>query len=439
MNTESGAETASAAGQVPRLKPGVTISEFSDGSAPGSRFLVEVGEVCFVASAAMRDVLTALSEGPQTLEELAEVYERQTGQSVEPELLSELLASRIPASLFDHTPDPTSKPPFFFSMRLIPGRVLRPLTARMTWMFSRPFVFAVLCAFVVVEYFVFSRSLMVIHHQLQFGEVVAFYVFLTASTLFHELGHATACQRYDCPHGDIGFGMYFIFPAFYNDVTKAWRLPPLKRAVIDIGGVYFQCVLIVALAAHVMLTHSAMSLRLIWATHFMMLFTLNPIFKMDGYWLLTDLGGMTNLHGQVGLTLRRVFGRLTGRQADGSWLVTGRRLKVLYLYIALVFAYCAYMGTFLYQSIAYTANYYPWQASRTLIFVGGAYTHGDMTAAAYGVGHLLYISIWPILLSVMTFFFLRRLLRLLPLRQVVGRLFSFGVRGLGVEGEKAQR
>ncbi len=435
MNAESVAETAAVPGQVPRLKPGVTISEFSDGSAPGSRFLVEVGEVCFVANAAMRDVLTALSEGPQTLEELAEVYERQTGQSVEPELLSELLTSRIPASLFDHTPDPTSAPPFLVSMRLIPGRVMRPITARLTWMFSRPFVFAAMCAFVVIEYFIFSRSLVVIHRPLQFSEMVVFYVCAVGSTLFHEMGHATACQRYDCPHGDIGLGMYFIFPAFYTDVTKAWRLSPLKRAVIDIGGVYFQCILIVALGVHIMLTHSDVSLRLIWVTHLMMLFTLNPIFKMDGYWLLTDLGGMTNLHKQVGLTLKRLYGRPAGRRADGPWLVTGRRLKVLYLYIALVFAYCAYMGTFLYQSIAYTARYYPWQASKTVIFIGGAYTHGDRVATAYGVGHLLYISFWPLLLSFMTFFFLRRLYRLLPFRQVAGRLFSFGGRELSVEGE----
>jgi len=420
---------------VPRLKPGVRIQEFSDSAAPGSRYLVEVGEVSFVASAPMRDVLTALSEGPETLDELAASYERQSGQTIAPELLSELLASRIPPSLFDHTPDPKAKTPFSFSRRLFPARVIRPLSTRLTWIFSWWFFVGLTAALALVEYVAFTSSLAVIHARMAPGEVAAFYLCIVGGSLFHELGHAAACQRYGCEHGDVGFGMYFIFPAFYTDVTKAWRLPPLKRAVIDAGGVYFQCILVVALGAHFLLTESPTSLRLIWLTHLMMLFTLNPIFKMDGYWLLTDLGGMTNLHAQVGQTLRRVFFRLTGRRAEGPWLVTGRRLKVLYLYILLMFAYCAYMGTFLYQSIYYAADHYPHEVGGVLSHIGAAHSQGDPAAVLSGAGRLLYISFWPLLLTVLTFFFLRRLYRLLPVKPVLVRLFGASARQLGAEGK----
>lgn len=423
QKTEAGS-AALQAGQVPRLKSNIHILPFKDGSNDSERFLVEVGEVCFVANSAMRDVLVALGEEPQTLEELAAVYERQTGQPVTTEVLSELLNSRIPQSLFLHTPDPKSEVPFVVSRRLIPARYVLPLTSRLKWMFSTPLVIAVLCAFAVVEYFVFTRSIVAIHDTYHAGELFIYYLAIIGGTLFHELGHATACQRYDCPHGDIGVGIYFLYPAFYTDVTKAWRLTPRQRAVIDIGGVYFQCFLIVALAVHVFLTHNALSLRLIWVTQLTMVFTLNPIFKMDGYWLLSDLGGLPNLHKQMAATLKRVVKKLLRQPFDQAWLITGRRLKMLYLYIGLVFLYIGYIGHFLYESITYTAQYYPWQVGRTLHFIQGAYQHSDQRAVTFGIGHLLYISIWPLLLSFIAFFFMRRLVRMLPWSLIFGKIFG---------------
>src|ERR1044071_3297055 len=66
---------------LPKLKTGLRIAPFHDGSAAGERYLVEVGETCFVASKNMRDVLTALEDKPETLDELAAIYEEQTGAS----------------------------------------------------------------------------------------------------------------------------------------------------------------------------------------------------------------------------------------------------------------------------------------------------------------------------------------------------------------------
>ena len=63
---------------LPKLKTGLRIAPFHDGSAAGERYLVEVGETCFVASKNMHDVLLALEDKPETLEELAAIYEQQT-------------------------------------------------------------------------------------------------------------------------------------------------------------------------------------------------------------------------------------------------------------------------------------------------------------------------------------------------------------------------
>ena len=38
------------------------------------------------------------------------------------------------------------------------------------------------------------------------------------------------------------FGIYIYYPVLYTDVSKAWKLSRQRRALIDVGGVYFQSV-----------------------------------------------------------------------------------------------------------------------------------------------------------------------------------------------------
>lgn len=41
----------------------------------------------------------------------------------------------------------------------------------------------------------------------------------------HELGHLSACHRFECEVGDLGLGLYFVFPVMYVDLSAAWALP----------------------------------------------------------------------------------------------------------------------------------------------------------------------------------------------------------------------
>lgn len=400
---------------LPKLKTGLRIAPFHDGAAAGERYLIEVGEVCFVASKAMRDVLTALADEPETLEALAEIYERQTGHAISTEVLADLLANRIPDALFDHTPEPKNKRPFIFSYDLIRESWVRPFSTRLAFLFAPPIVILVGAAFLLAEFFILTRSLDAMQHPFRGWDLPLFYVAIIAVTLFHELGHASACRRFECPHGDIGFALYIIYPAFYTDVTKVWRLPRLKRAVVDIGGIYFQAILFVALTVYVMFTHDLFALRLLWVMNFMMFFTLNPIFKMDGYWLLSDLSGLSNLHQQMRETGARAARKLLRRPAVGAAApqVQGARLKVLYAYIALALVYYAFIVQFLYQSIVHLVNYYPPRAAHLVEMMRVAYLAGDNEGALQHATTLAYESVWPLLLSALVGFMVYKVARFL--------------------------
>ena len=70
-----------------------------------------------------------------------------------------------------------------------------------------------------------------------------------ASMLFHECGHAAACRYGGARPGVIGVGFYVVWPAFYTNVTDAYRLGRAGRIRTDLGGVYFNAVFALALSA----------------------------------------------------------------------------------------------------------------------------------------------------------------------------------------------
>ena len=400
---------------VPKLKNGLRITPFHDGTATEERYLVEVGETFFVAGQSMRDVLTALAEEPKTLEELAAAYERQTGHDISTEVLADVLAHRISDSVFDHTPEPKNKRPFIFSFNLFSEPLVRPFSTALSFLFARRLALFVSACFLLAEVFIFTQTLRAIHHPFDPWDVVLFYLSLIGIALFHELGHAAACRRFDCPHGDIGFAIYFMFPVFYTDVTRAWRLPPLKRAVVDLGGIYFQAILFVVLTLYVMLTGNLFALRILWAMNLTMLWTLNPIFKMDGYWLLSDVSGLTNLHRQMRDAGVNIARRLFKRPAiwDSAPRAQGLRLKVLYVYSVLALVYVAFIAQFLYRSIEWVVQHYPQRAPYLLAMIQEAYFSGHTEGVIYGALRLVYESMWPLILCVLIFFMVFRVVRFL--------------------------
>jgi putative peptide zinc metalloprotease protein len=136
----------------------------------------------------------------------------------------------------------------------------------------------------------------------------------TFSMLAHELGHASASMRFGAPARDIGFGLYLVFPVFYSDVTSAWRLTRRQRVVIDLAGVYFQFVVGTAYLIIYRLTGWGSFYTSAVTIFVLALVVVLPIFKFDGYWLLTDLLGVENLSRQVRRVAVHALDRLRGRR-----------------------------------------------------------------------------------------------------------------------------
>ena len=88
------------------------------------------------------------------------------------------------------------------------------------------------------------------------------YALLVAAAVVHELGHATACRYGGAEPGEIGVGVYLVFPAFYTDVTDSYRLGRAGRLRTDLGGLYFNVLTVLALALLYVATGSGLLLLL---------------------------------------------------------------------------------------------------------------------------------------------------------------------------------
>ena len=148
-------------------------------------------------------------------------------------------------------------------------------------------------------------------------------VFIVMKCL-HELGHAVACRRLQVPVGDVGLFFFLGMPCPYCDVSQIWRVDSrLQRAAVMLAGVYVE--LIVASMATLLwwlapsgaLQLIAMNTMIVCGAS-AIVFNANPLMKLDGYYVLSDVLGTPNLRRQASLVwdslvMTRLAGQRKGR------------------------------------------------------------------------------------------------------------------------------
>lgn len=132
-------------------------------------------------------------------------------------------------------------------------------------------------------------------------------------TSVHELFHAFICYRLGGKPRKIGFLLFFGFiPAFFADVTDAYRLPRWKRTLVGLGGIIGESVIgILGLIVwHNVPADSYVALICRFNTYLWLgsvYANLIPVFKLDGYYILTDWVGIDNLYYRSFKYIKDVF------------------------------------------------------------------------------------------------------------------------------------
>jgi len=171
-----------------------------------------------------------------------------------------------------------------------------------------------------------------------------------ALKIVHEMGHALAyqemCRRDDIASGPIrmGLSIFAMTPFPYTNVTGAWRLKGrMPRAIIGAGGLYLEFFVVFGATLFWAFTgagplQDAVFQVAMFAAVSSLLFNLNPLIKLDGYYIKTDLLGLPNLAGRGSQAAVRWLSLALGaevarpdRRALGYWVLS-------YLYRWVIFA-----------------------------------------------------------------------------------------------------
>ena len=194
------------------------------------------------------------------------------------------------------------------------------VTRRVTAPFARlfhPVVVAVLVAAFILTcgWVLLEEGLAAATHEALYepGLLLTVFVVTVLSAGFHEFGHAAAARYGGATPGAMGTGLYLIWPAFYTDVTDSYRLGRAGRVRTDLGGLYFNAIVAVAMLGSWWLTGWDSILLVIAAQVLQMLRQLAPLARFDGYHVLADLTGVPDLYQHIGPTLLGLLPHHWGR------------------------------------------------------------------------------------------------------------------------------
>ena len=255
-----------------------------------------------------------LIDGRRDVEQIARALGDRIGRSVSADNVRFLVAEKLrPCGLVKDADgrDPQLKkanPLLSLRLRLevTNERWTNRLAAPFGFLFRPWIVLPVVVGFVAVVVWVLAfEGVGVGARQLLYspGLMLATFGLLILSASFHEFGHAAACRYSGGTPGVMGCGLYLVWPAFYTDVTDAYRLSRAGRLRTDLGGLYFNAVFVLATFGAWAVTGADALLPLIPLQVLQMVHQLLPFVRLDGYHILSDLVGVPDLFARIKPTL----------------------------------------------------------------------------------------------------------------------------------------
>src|SRR3954454_3630601 len=344
-------------------------------------------------------------DGHRATHEVAEEVSRTYGKPVSADNVRTLVDDQLrPLGLLTRSdgsqPDVKRSNPLLglrFRYAVTDPERTRTLTAPFTVLFRPLLAVPLLVAFSLVCWWVFfakglaSATYEAFQHP---GLLLLVIAVTTLSAGFHEFGHAAAARYGGATPGAMGAGLYVIWPAFYTDVTDSYRLGRGGRLRTDLGGLYFNAIVAVAVTgAWLMSGYDA--LLLVVATQILqMLRQLTPLVRFDGYHVLADLTGVPDLFHRIKPTL---LGLLPWRWRDpGATVLKPWARAVVSLWVVLVVPMLAFSLFTMVATLPRIVGSAAASADAQSSLLGRAWGHGDLLeVAARGIA--IVAVVFPVL------------------------------------------
>ena len=258
-------------------------------------------------------VLSA-TDGRRSAAEIAEVVSHALRRGVSEEVVTSMVDGHLrPLGLLKRADgsDPEvrrSDPLLGLKLRKVitDPRTTHRLTDPFRVLFHPVVTLAVFLGFVaVVSWVFFERGLGAAAYDAFDRPHLLLLVFVVSivSGGFHEFGHAAAARYGGAEPGAMGAGLYLVWPAFYTDVTDSYRLGRGGRIRTDLGGLYFNAIVVVVTFVWWWSTGWDALLLLVATQVLQMAQQLLPLLRFDGYHVLADVAGVPDLYQRIRPTL----------------------------------------------------------------------------------------------------------------------------------------
>ncbi len=315
----------------PRVHPNVVFKEHIEEGLPVIRVFVPEESMMFTFPAETWKLIQFF-DGQRSYADVAKLYLRETGVEYSEDTVRDLAAEIDDLNFWYKTPQEKNvklmqktaderrrlqkKKNKWGDLSMImfpavnPDRFLTWLHDKIGFIYKGWFVALTLLAFA------FSAGVFITHwsevgrdtwefynfaHKSWF-DVAVFWILASVLLCIHETGHGLTTKHYGAQVPAMGFLLIYLTPAFYTDTTQGDVLGDrFQRLMITVSGVWAE-LMVCALATPIWWGTSPgtalhdFAYTIILLTGFaVVLMNWNPLIKLDGYYILTDLLRITEL------------------------------------------------------------------------------------------------------------------------------------------------
>jgi putative peptide zinc metalloprotease protein len=179
---------------------------------------------------------------------------------------------------------------------------------------------------------------------LSFGELFSIYsmpmivIVVFAMTTIHEFAHGMTLKHFGGRTTEMGFLILYFIPAFYCNVSDAWMLKKRERVLVTAAGNYIQVFLwaCATIAWRLLAPETVASQVCLIAIAFsgiVFFLNLNPLIRLDGYYLMSDLAEISNLRPKSFAYLKnKLESWVTGMPSPKAKILSRREKRIFLWY-----------------------------------------------------------------------------------------------------------
>jgi putative peptide zinc metalloprotease protein len=240
-----------------------------------------------------------------------------------------------------------------------PDAFLSRWVGRLWFFFTRAFVVSSAAVILLGVAITWSNSDLIgqdLRRLYNFHAVLLAWVVVLSVTALHEFAHGLTCKHFGGEVHEMGFMLIYFQPALYCNVSDAWLFPGKReRMWVTFAGAYFE-VFVWGIATVVWRVTepdswpSFLALVVMATSAIKSFFNLNPLIKLDGYYLLSDALEIPNLRARATRYLRGSLRRWLGagpEAADSGRQPTRRERRIFLIYGLLAGSYSIFLLTML--------------------------------------------------------------------------------------------